>query len=86
MHFYNYYLPKNMNLNARQIGTGQPLITQDFLNKIRILLPVESLMMKYNQIASELLKQQDLLRKMNVNIAAQCDILIHRLMSGKLEV
>ena len=75
-----------MNLNARQIGTGQPLITQDFLNKIRILLPVESLMMKYNQIASELLKQQDLLRKMNVNIAAQCDILIHRLMSGKLEV
>lgn len=86
MHFYNYYLPKNMNLNARQIGTGQPLITQDFLNKIRILLPVESLMMKYNQIASELLKQQDLLRKMNVNIAAQRDILIHRLMSGKLEV
>ena len=59
---------------------------QDFLNKIRILLPVESLMMKYNQIASELLKQQDLLRKMNVNIAAQRDILIHRLMSGKLEV
>lgn len=86
MHFYNYYLPKNMNLNAHQIGTGQPLITQDFLNKIRILLPVESLMMKYNQIASELLKQQDLLRKMNVNIAAQRDILIHRLMSGKLEV
>ena len=43
-------------------------------------------MMKYNQIASELLKQQDLLRKMNVNIAAQRDILIHRLMSGKLEV
>lgn len=86
MHFYNYYLLKNMNLNARQIGTGQPLITQDFLNKIRILLPVESLMMKYNQIASELLKQRDLLRKMNVNIAAQRDILIHRLMSGKLEV
>ena len=86
MHFYNYYLLKNMNLNARQIGTGQPLITQGLLNKIRILLPVESLMMKYNQIASELLKQRGLLRKMNVNIAAQHDILIHRLMSGKLEV
>lgn len=86
MHFYNYYLLKNMNLNARHIGTGQPLITQCLLNKIRILLPAESLMMKYNQIASELLKQRDLLRKMNVNIAAQHDILIHCLMSGKLEV
>lgn len=86
MHFYNYYLLKNMNLNARQIGTGQPLITQGLLNKIRILLPAESLMMKYNQIASELLKQQDLLRKMNVNIAAQRDMLLPRLMSGKLEV
>lgn len=86
MHFYNYYLLKNMNLNARQIGTGQPLITQGLLNKIRILLPSESLMMKYNQIASELLKQQDLLRKMNVNIAAQRDMLLSRLMSGKLEV
>lgn len=86
MHFYNYYLLKNMNLNARQIGTGQPLITQGLLNKIRILLPSESLMMKYNQIASELLKQQDLLRKMNVNIAAQRDMLLPRLMSGKLEV
>ena len=75
-----------MNLNARQIGTGQPLITQGLLNKIRILLPSESLMMKYNQIASELLKQQDLLRKMNVNIAAQRDMLLPRLMSGKLEV
>lgn len=86
MHFYNYYLLKNMNLNARQIGTGQPLITQGLLNKIRILLPSESLMMKYNQIASELLKQQDLLRKMNVNIVAQRDMLLPRLMSGKLEV
>lgn len=86
MHFYNYYLLKNMNLNARQIGTGQPLITQGLLNKIRILLPAEFLMMKYNQIASELLKQQDLLRKMNVNIAAQRDMLLPRLMSGKLEV
>lgn len=86
MHFYNYYLLKNINLNARQIGTGQPLITQGLLNKIRILLPAESLMMKYNKIASELLKQQDLLRKMNVNIAAQRDMLLPRLMSGKLEV
>lgn len=86
MHFYNYYLLKNINLNARQIGTGQPLITQGLLNKIRILLPAKSLMMKYNQIASELLKQQGLLRKMNVNIAAQRDMLLPRLMSGKLEV
>lgn len=85
-HFYNYYLLKNMNLNARQIGTGQPLITQGLLNKIKILLPPEPILKKYNERSSELLKQQHALRKQNTNLATQRDMLLPRLMSGKLEV
>lgn len=85
-HFYNYYLLKNMNLNARQVGTGQPLITQGLLNKIKILLPPEPVVKKFNEISSELLKQQNALRKQNTNLAAQRDMLLPRLMSGKLEV
>lgn len=84
--FYNYYLLKNMNLNARQVGTGQPLITQGLLNKIKILLPPEPVVKKFNEISSELLKQQHALRKQNTNLAAQRDMLLPRLMSGKLEV
>ena len=85
-HFYNYYLLKNMNLNARQIGTGQPLITQGLLNKIKILLAPDWLILKYDRIAFDLLKQQNTLRKQNINLAEQRDMLLPRLMSGKLEV
>lgn len=85
-HFYNYYLLKNMNLNARQVGTGQPLITQGLLNKIKILLPPEPIVKKYNKMSSELLKQQHALRKQNTNLVTQRDMLLPRLMSGKLEV
>lgn len=84
--FYNYYLLKNMNLKARQVGTGQPLITQGLLNKIKILLPPEPVVKKFNEISSELLKQQHTLRKQNTNLATQRDMLLPRLMSGKLEV
>ena len=31
---YLYYLLKTLNLNARHIGTGQPLLTQDILKRI----------------------------------------------------
>ena len=81
-HFYNYYLLKNMNLNARQIGTGQPLITQGLLNKIKILLAPDWLILKYDRIAFDLLKQQNTLRKQNINLAEQRDMLLPRLMSG----
>ena len=85
-HFYNYYLLKNMNLNTRQIGTGQPLITQSLLNKIKILLAPDWLILKYDRIAFDLLKKQNTLRKQNINLAEQRDMLLPRLMSGKLEV
>lgn len=39
---YLYYLLKSLNLNAKHIGSGQPLITQDILNNIKIFLqPLE---------------------------------------------
>lgn len=84
--FYNYYVLKNMNLNARQVGTGQPLITQGLLNKIKVSLAPEPIINKYNQIVSDFLKQQDILRKQNANLSKERDMLLPRLMSGKLEV
>ena len=34
-----YYLLKNLRLSERQIGTGQPLLTQNILNNIEVYLP-----------------------------------------------
>lgn len=36
---YTYYLLKSAHLNRRHIGTGQPLLTQDILNRIECAVP-----------------------------------------------
>lgn len=84
--FYNYYLLKNMNLNARQVGTGQPLLTQGLLNKLKIMIPSNLVVEQYNNLVSDFLGQQDMLIKKNRNLVNQRDMLLPRLMSGKLEV
>ena len=84
--YFNYYMLKHMNLNARQVGTGQPLITQGLLNKIKTIIPSNPLIMKYNSLVSDLLSQQHYLKRKNELLAKQRDLLLPRLMSGKLEV
>ena len=75
-----------MNLNARQIGTGQPLITQGLLNKLKTIIPNELLIKKYNNLVYVLLSQQRCLKHENEVLSKQRDLLLPRLMSGKLEV
>ena len=36
---YVYYLLKSLNLNKRHIGTSQPLLTQEILNRIECRIP-----------------------------------------------
>ena len=36
---YAYYLLKGLNLNKRHIGTSQPLLTQEILNRIKCRIP-----------------------------------------------
>lgn len=84
--YFNYYMLKHINLNAHQVGTGQPLITQGLLHKIKTIIPSNPLINKYNSLVSNLLSQQNYLKQKNVLLAKQRDLLLPRLMSGKLEV
>ena len=84
--YFNYYMLKHLNLNARQVGTGQPLITQGVLNKIKTIIPSNPLIHKYNSLVSDLLLQQRYLKQKNESLTKQRDLLLPRLMSGKLEV
>ena len=36
---FDYYLLKSLDLNQRHIGTSQPLLTQEILNSIEVLIP-----------------------------------------------
>lgn len=76
-----FYTMQNLNRNAAQPGLSQPDI-----KRVKIVVPVESVVEKYNQIIEPLLDVVFQLAKINRNLIKQRDMLLPRLMSGKLEV
>ena len=52
---YLYYLLKSLRLNERRIGTSQPLLTQNILNNIEVVVPD----IHYQRIASTILIRLD---------------------------
>lgn len=68
------------------IGTSQSALTIENLKKIKLLVPTKALIEDYYQKAHFMLEQKSALQMNNRNLAAQRDMLLPRLMSGKLEV
>lgn len=66
-----YYLLKFLKLNARSIGTGQPLLTQEILNNIEILLPPLETQEKIARVLSSLDDKIELNNKINQNLEQQ---------------
>ena len=83
---FAFHLLIQLNLNQRQTGTGQPLLTQDLLSKIKIVLPPYGLMRSFSDSASNSKILGDNIQAQSQNLARQRDFLLQRLMSGKLEV
>lgn len=61
--YFTFYLLKSLNLNQRHIGTSQPLLTQEILNKIECEIPSVDVQKK----AANLLRTID--RKIESNTA-----------------
>ena len=68
------------------IGTSQSALTIENLKKIKLIVPTNALIEDYYQKAHVMLEQKSVLQIKNRNLAAQRDMLLPRLMSGKLEV
>ena len=56
------------------------------LDKAKILVPDERTILRYNGITKSMFEQIVSLKEKNENLVAQRDMLLPRLMSGKLEV
>lgn len=76
-----FNLMQNLNRNAAQPGLSQPDIC-----RIKIRIPQEDIVIKFNQIVEPILNTVFYLAKANQNLSKQRDLLLPRLMSGKLEV
>ena len=68
------------------IETLQSALTIENLKKIKLIVPTKALIEGYYQKAHFMLEQKSALQMNNRNLAAQRDMLLPRLMSGKLEV
>ena len=67
-------------------GATVPSLRYNNFAKMKIILPSEKLYGKFEQIVSKLFDEKDNLQKQNFLLARQRDLLLPRLMSGKLEV
>lgn len=84
--FYDYMLLKTLNLNKFQGGTGQPLITQGLLSRIKCILPSNDMVYSYDSVVRPIFDLIRTIHSKNNNLVKQRDLLLPRLMSGKLEV
>ena len=67
-------------------GVAQPGIRMSELKDYKFYLPTEKIISAFNSKVSSVLSSIDILRKQNKLLTRQRDLLLPRLMSGKLEV
>lgn len=67
-------------------GAAQQNLSQDLINKIKMLQPTESLVNIFEERIEPLFYEIKNLMKQNQNLKKQRDLLLPRLMSGRLEV
>ena len=83
---YIYYVLSSLDMASFNTGAALPSMTTDILYHLKIVVPSETLLARFDETVSELYKQRTLLEIKNNNLIKQRDLLLPRLMSGKLEV
>ena len=86
--YYVYELLNNIRqvINNFQIGAAQPHVYPKDINRIKTCVPPKELRIKANTNLSKIHKEIHKLYKQNLLLTRQRDLLLPRLMSGKLEV
>ena len=69
-----------------QCGAAQPHVYPKNINKLCVLIPTEELIYKYNDFVKPYYDEIKILNQRNQSLTKQRDMLLPRLMSGKLEV
>lgn len=85
---YIYFVLKDylLQFKTASIGATTKFLTKGMLDKAKILVPDEKTILRYNEIAKNMFDQIVSLKAKNENLVSQRDMLLPRLMSGKLEV
>ncbi|MCL2322257.1 MAG: restriction endonuclease subunit S [Oscillospiraceae bacterium] len=87
---YLYYLLTSPIMQdiftAQTSGASQQFVGLTFMRRFKILVPNKQLIDKFAQLVVPILNEKQTLNSKSQNLARQRDLLLPRLMSGKLEV
>lgn len=83
---YAYYTLSSIDMESYNSGAALPSMTTDILYHLKILVPDDGSLRAFDRFIEIAFKQKDILLKENEKLARQRDLLLPRLMSGKLEV
>lgn len=83
---YVYQLLKGIDYSAINRGSTQPLITQTDVKNTDVIIAPENVLKEYESITSTLFSKHRANIKENSRLSLLRDTLLHRLMSGELEV
>ncbi len=84
--FYMFYVLSLVDMTAYNAGAALPSMTTSILNRMKVVLPDRDLLKKFDGILHAYHRQKQNLQHQNTLLAHQRDLLLPRLMSGKLEV
>ena len=76
----------NDEKNRYATGATQVSLTNDGLSKINVLIPLESIIIRYSKLVEPLMHKAELLKNENFKLKEARDRLLPKLMSGELEV
>lgn len=82
--YYLFHYSRHNYLEGN--GTSQQQLTKPMLQKRKVLVPTESTLLKFDMNVENIYNQKRKLEKINNTLTRQRDLLLPRLMSGKLEV
>ena len=84
--FYLYERFQQCNLRELDTGAAQSQITIGVLEGYKVILPTESLLIRFDELAKTMCEEKSILQQQSQNLARQRDLLLPRLMNRKLEV
>lgn len=85
---YTFLRFSNIGLYLKEFANGANVLhlTPDIIYKVDALIPSKNIQKKYTKIIDPLLKEIDILEQKNQNLKQTRDLLLPRLISGKLNI
>jgi len=81
-----YYFLKNMNLETFNSGAGVPTLNQNHLHGYKLFLPTKILQNDFDKLIIPIFDEVEILNEKNQLLQQTRDLLLPRLISGKLSV